>query len=523
MDIIRNSIFYILSILLGVVTVTGFMTSIPVGLLSLAATILCLPVVQELIRKLTGKKMGKGLLALICLLLAALLMAGALALADEQSIEENAEGNEVTTIETDADADTENADTEGTAENVDTEGAAEDAENGDTEGTVEDAENADTEGSDTDSGNADTDGSGTNSEDTDTDSENGNEDSQTSADAATNETLSTNGNSATEPSKLEVHFIDVGQGDATLLKCGGNAMLIDTGDDSKGTAVWNYLRKQGVEALDYLLLTHPHSDHIGGAPVILTKLDIREVFASNFVEDTSAYQKLMRGLEDQQLKATTPPVGSSYSLGDAKFTILAPGFYFDNPNDSSIALMVEHGENRFLFTGDAEVQGETGIMASGQNLDADVYQVGHHGSSTASSVNLLNAVTPEYAVISCAEGNSYGHPHAETLNNMRTMGIKLFRTDEQGSIIATSDREEITWNCAPTETWQAGERTQSADSSADNKKPEEGYVLNTNTQKIHLPDCDSVKEISDDNKQTSKKTKEELMEEGYSACNNCNP
>ncbi|MBO5208558.1 MAG: MBL fold metallo-hydrolase [Lachnospiraceae bacterium] len=334
---------------------------------------------------------------------------------------------------------------------------------------------------------------------------------------------------------MEVHFIDVGQGDATLVKCGGQYMLIDTGDDTKGTAIWNYLRKQGVDKLDYLVLTHPDSDHIGGAPVVLTKFDVDNVFVSNYKKDTTAYHKLTQALDDQLIKATTPSTGSTYSLGNATFRILAPVNTYNNANDSSIALLVTHGENTFLFTGDAEIQTEADMLVNGNSVDADVYQVGHHGSSSSSSSNFLNAVSPTYAVISCEEGNSYGHPHAEVLNNLRAMGVDLFRTDEQGSIIATSDGEEITWNCAPTTSWQAGERTQSAgkdDDEGDTDEPEETdtkndydgeYILNTNTMKFHLSDCDSVDDISEENKETSKLSREELIEDGYTACKNCNP
>lgn len=245
-------------------------------------------------------------------------------------------------------------------------------------------------------------------------------------------------------SELQVHFIDVGQGDSTLIMCDGHSMLIDTGDDSKGTAIQNYLMKHGVEKLDYLVLTHPDSDHIGGAPVIITKLDIDNVFMSNYEKDNNTYMKVIQALDNKLLKWSTPMVGSSYNLGSAVITMLAPNKVYDNPNDASIALIVENGNNRFLFTGDAEETAEVDILNNGLNVSADVYHVEHHGSKTSSSESFLSEISPTYAVISCAEGNSYGHPDAETLNNLRGMEVQVFRTDEQGSIIAISDGNEIT-------------------------------------------------------------------------------
>ena len=264
---------------------------------------------------------------------------------------------------------------------------------------------------------------------------------------------------------MEVHFINVGQGDSTLIKCGDHAMLIDAGDNSKGTTVQLYLKKQGVSELDYLVLTHPDADHIGGADVIVTKFDIDNVFMSAFTKTNKTYNELIDALNYKSLAWSTPSVGGKYTLGSAEFTILAPNKTYSDPNNSSLGLIIKNGENSFLFTGDAEEDAESDILANKISIDADVYQVGHHGSKTASSKALLKAVNPTYAVISCGEDNSYGHPHAETLNNLRTMGVKVFRTDEQGSIIATSDGKDITWNCSPSETWKAGESTSNSSAS----------------------------------------------------------
>ncbi|MBO5292386.1 MAG: MBL fold metallo-hydrolase [Lachnospiraceae bacterium] len=323
-------------------------------------------------------------------------------------------------------------------------------------------------------------------------------------------------------SVMEVHFIDVGQGDATLVKCGSEALLIDAGDDTKGTLVQNYLRKQGVEKLDYLILTHPDSDHIGGAPVIVTKFDIEQVLVSNYEKDNSTYRKLMQALDDKGLTAQTPEAGNTYELGGAMFTILGPVREYDNPNDASVALLLRNGKNRFLFTGDAEEAAECDMLDNGIPVRADVYQAGHHGSRTSSSEAFLDAATPSYAVISCAEGNSYGHPHAQTMNALRSRGIQVFRTDEQGTIIAEADGERITWNCAPSDTWQAGEPTGSAkaETEAVQRQNEPSYVLNVKTKKFHRPDCSDLPTA---NRQDTTAFREEVIAQGYEPCKRCEP
>lgn len=256
--------------------------------------------------------------------------------------------------------------------------------------------------------------------------------------------------------KLEVYFLDVGQGDATLIVCDGEAMLIDAGENDKGTLVQNHLMAAGIDSLRYMIGTHPDSDHIGGMDVILYKFHCDTVIMPEFSRDTAAYRDVIDTMKHKGYTNTVPVVGDSYTLGGATFTILAPLKTYQDSNNNSVAILLTYGNTRFLFTGDAEEQAEKDILATGIPLQADVYKAGHHGSSTSSSKDFLRAVSPTYSVISCAENNDYGHPHAEVLNNLRAMGIQVFRTDEQGSIIATSDGETITWSCSPTDSWLSG-------------------------------------------------------------------
>lgn len=328
---------------------------------------------------------------------------------------------------------------------------------------------------------------------------------------------------------LKVHFLDVGQGDCTLIESGGQAMLIDAGNNDKGTYVQNYIQKQGIEKLDYVIGTHPDADHIGGLDVVLTKFDCKTVIMPERENKTKTYDDVVQVIKQKRLERTAPKAGKEYTLGDARFTITAPvqENYGDNNNDYSVGILLQYGEKRFLLTGDAEETSEMDMVESGMDLHADVYKAAHHGSRSASTEKFMNAVNPEYAIISCGEGNSYGHPHSEVLNRFRQMGIKVYRTDEQGTILAETDGQTITWNCQPSESWQTGEQKQSDQEkisrSAGKSEGSTSYVLNTNTKKFHKTTCKSTKEISDKNKKKVKSDRSKLISEGYSPCKRCNP
>lgn len=255
---------------------------------------------------------------------------------------------------------------------------------------------------------------------------------------------------------LEVHFIDVGQADATLIKCDDKAMLIDAGENDSGTKIQSYLKSQNVDKLDYIIGTHPDSDHIGGLDVIIYKFGCDKILMPDTKKNNKTYRDVEDSLKSRNLAKTVPEVGQRYALGEASFTIVGPNASYDSSNDNSISILLEYGNSKFLFTGDAQQEAEEDMVNNGINIDCDVYKVGHHGSKTSSTEELLNAASPAYAVISCGENNDYGHPHASVLNSLRQRGIKVFRTDEQGTIVATTDGTSIKWNCSPSESWKVG-------------------------------------------------------------------
>lgn len=323
-------------------------------------------------------------------------------------------------------------------------------------------------------------------------------------------------------SGLEIHFIDVGQGDSTLILCDGEAMLIDAGENDQGTKVQSYLTAQGVDRLDYVIGTHPDSDHIGGLDVILYKFDCETVIMPEAAKDTATYRDVIDTMSHKRYQNTPPVPGDTWELGGADFTILSPSGSYESSNDNSVAILLTYGETSFLLTGDAQEQAEQDMLSSGLPLKADVYKAGHHGSSTSSTEDFLNAASPAYAVISCGEDNSYGHPHAEVLNRFRAMGLEVFRTDEQGSIIAYSDGQNITWSCSPSESWQSGSGAHVAGPSPSAAELRE-YICNVNTMKFHLPDCASAKAMKEENRLEVSALRDDLLAQGYEPCGGCKP
>lgn len=204
---------------------------------------------------------------------------------------------------------------------------------------------------------------------------------------------------------MQVHYIDVGQGNSTLIMCDGKAMLIDAGDNSEGTAVQSYLAHNNVSSLEYVIGTHPDADHIGGLDVIITKFDCKTIIMPDVSADTATYRDVIDAIKYKNNKITTPVAGNTYKLGSAVITIIGPLDKYSDTNNNSVSVIVQHGSKRFLFTGDAEEEAETDMLKSGVNLKCDVYEAGHHGSKTASTENFMKAVSPEYVVISCGSGN----------------------------------------------------------------------------------------------------------------------
>lgn len=344
----------------------------------------------------------------------------------------------------------------------------------------------------------------------------------------------------------DIHFLDVGQGDCTLVLCDDEAMLIDSAVSDKGTWIQNYLQKQGVDKLKYFIATHPDADHIGSAQVIITKFPIETMMMPNIQSDTKTFERMVSAIKHKRIEPINPSVGNEYTLGSAVFTILNPGdraYAEGDINNYSIAIKLQFGNDTALLIGDCEKEAEKKMLESDIDIDVDLLKAGHHGSSTSADEEFLSSVSPRYTVISCGVNNDYGHPHARTLNTIRSFGSELYRTDEQGSIIATLTGDGIVFNTSPAENWQVGNKEVSEYISEEDYKDhylntfddlgcifsgsedavEDYYVLNLNSHKYHRPSCQSVLDMAEHNKLISYSTKDLIENDGFIPCGACKP
>ncbi len=247
--------------------------------------------------------------------------------------------------------------------------------------------------------------------------------------------------------KLEVHYIDVGQGDSTLIKTPDSRyILIDGGDNHKGDTVVDYLKKTGVQELDAVIATHPDADHIGGLDTVINAIPVKSVYAPKVSHTTQTYKDFLLAVKNRNLKIKSAKGGLELPSDGLKASFIAPvGEYGKDLNAWSAVLRVTYKDTTFLFTGDAESKSEADMLSSGSFLKADVLKVGHHGSDTSTSMEFLNAVKPRYAVISAGKDNKYGHPKQTILNRLKKANAAVYRTDKQGTIIATSDGASISF------------------------------------------------------------------------------
>lgn len=251
--------------------------------------------------------------------------------------------------------------------------------------------------------------------------------------------------------KLTVCYLDVGQGDSIFLSAGGKNMLIDCGESEETDGVIRFLNEKSVEKLDYIVATHPHSDHMGGMYKIIDKFKVGQVIIPHLDDKdfptTRYYEKFLDSCDSQDVALSEAKLGKIIELGDAQIEIIAPcSKNYENVNNYSVGLFLTHGENTFIFTGDAEALAEKEMADSGKLRHADVYKAGHHGSETSSCAEFMKAISPDYAVISCGEGNSYGHPNKKALKEISKYTDKIYRTDLNGTVTFVSDGKELKTN-----------------------------------------------------------------------------
>ncbi len=241
----------------------------------------------------------------------------------------------------------------------------------------------------------------------------------------------------------QFHFIDVGQGDCSMFICNGGCTVIDAGPRGCAEDTALYITRY-TDTVDYLILTHPDEDHIGGAAALLRLVKVNNIIMSDAAKDTYIFSSLLDAIEDSDAAVIKAVPGAEYSAGDMKLTILAPIGDFYDYNDYSVVTKIEYGKTSAIVTGDAELDSEFQMTATfGDELDADVLKLAHHGSSTSTGEDFFRAVSPKIAIISCGRDNSYGHPHVETLALLSKYGVKYYRTDRDGNIVLISDGKTV--------------------------------------------------------------------------------
>lgn len=307
---------------------------------------------------------------------------------------------------------------------------------------------------------------------------------------------------------LEVRFLDVGQADAALVRCGEATMLVDGGNREDSSLIVSVLGDLDIGTLDYLVCTHAHEDHVGGLAGAINTVFVDTVLTPVTEYGSSVFTKFIKAANDRGCDVVVPKSGDTFPLGDATVTVLGPVSDYDDPNDTSIVLKLELGEVSFLFTGDMERDAEADLLDEWgeEMLSATVLKVGHHGSDTSTSYPFLRAVDPEFAVISSGKGNDYGHPHDEVLSRLRDASVTVYRTDKSGDIIAATDGVTVELSTDKT----------AAPSSPPAKAA--SYIGNKKSKVVHAPSCASLP--AEQNREYFE-TSEEALDAGFTPCKNC--
>lgn len=250
---------------------------------------------------------------------------------------------------------------------------------------------------------------------------------------------------------IELHVIDVAQADCLLFKTEAGNILFDSGDVETKDEVKDYLKSEGISEIEYAVFTHPDADHIGGAETVLLNFDVKNVIMpvldDGDIPTTKVYEKMIAAIEaDEDINVIAAESGATYSVGDVQMKILAPNSdNYASRNDYSVAVRVDFGETSFLMTGDIEDVSEEEILAKypASELKCTLYKAAHHGAAESNCKELLDKVEPEIIVISCGEGNKYGHPHKEAMERFSDTGATIYRTDIDGTIVLVSDGKTI--------------------------------------------------------------------------------
>ena len=365
-----------------------------------------------------------------------------------------------------------------------------------------------------------------------------------------------------EAAPFEMHVLDVGQGQGILIKADDSYMLVDGGGRNSSSFVVRYLKDLGIDTLACAAVSHYDEDHMSGVIGVLRAFKVESLLLPEGEGEGELFSSLARAAIASGCVVLHPSTGQSFTLGESVVEIVGPvRTDYPTDNDRSLSFRFGYGPFHFLICGDAETASETDMVQSGEDLSADVYVANHHGSDTSSSDLFLDAVSPAYAVISCGQDNTYGHPAAATMERLQNRNIAMFRTDKQGTIRFLCDGDTLWSDMDPCTDWSGGyafyplgeaggtgeetegpvsrqaggtgEETEgpvsrqaggpSEDTGMDATYENCSYVCNTNTMKFHYPTCPSVYKMKESNRMFTRLSREELIAEGYEPCGSCHP
>ncbi len=313
---------------------------------------------------------------------------------------------------------------------------------------------------------------------------------------------------------LRVHFLDVGQSDAAFVELGQDmCMLVDSADAEHGERVCRYIKELGYSKIDTLFITHPHSDHSGGAVEIIEKFSIGRILISNTSYSTPEQESALSLAEQRGIEVISVDDGDGFGFGDSDVMFLKKAGDCTDENDESVAMRLSFGDVAFLFMADCGVEAEAEFSELDKELSANIVKVGHHGSGGSSSDEFISEVGADFAVISCSEDNEYAHPSPYTVNRWQMSGAVVMATDECSDIVFTTDGCDISvsCNCEDTHTH--------ALSTSEGK--ECLWVLDTDSHTVHKEDCRHTDSIAKGSVELSSADIERLYAEGYRKCSFC--
>lgn len=328
------------------------------------------------------------------------------------------------------------------------------------------------------------------------------------------------GKSTAAQGNCVVHFINIGQGDATLIQIDDSYSLIDTGTVAHYDDLSTYLDAQNVNHIENMIVTHPDADHMGGAYKVIQDYDVSNFYTTNTTNESQAYQKMIRSLKQEKLKKQVVASGDRIDFGKgSQGKVFGPIGESEDNNESSLVIRLDYGENSFLFTGDTTARMENKINEK-YDIDVDVLKASHHGSDTANGVMFIRDASPMYSIISVGANNNYGHPDSNVLRRLEKYSTEdVLRTDEDGSIVISSDGKELSVQSSDDIQLERKDRTPLKKSVKKSETSKADEIIGNKNTKIYHKESES--RLPDEKNREYFSSVEKAKKAGYRACEKC--